>query len=131
MKPVTLTMSAFGSYAGYEEIDFEKAGSGIFLITGDTGSGKTTVFDAITFALYGGTSGSRRTGKTGRTGKTRRGGADKIWVGTRTGAAGSGKSGYEIRRTRFPAAGSDTGTRATAGKRENRYRWCNEFPDHG
>ena len=63
MKPVTLTMSAFGSYAGYEEIDFEKAGSGIFLITGDTGSGKTTIFDAITFALYGGTSGSRRTGK--------------------------------------------------------------------
>lgn len=63
MKPVTLTMSAFGSYAGYEEIDFEKAGTGIFLITGDTGSGKTTIFDAITFALYGGTSGSRRTGK--------------------------------------------------------------------
>lgn len=63
MKPLKLVMSAFGSYAGREEIDFSIAGQGIFLITGDTGSGKTTIFDAITFALYGCTSGNRRTGK--------------------------------------------------------------------
>ncbi|MDO5411201.1 MAG: SMC family ATPase [Lachnospiraceae bacterium] len=63
MKPLRIIMSAFGSYAGKEEIDFTAAGQGIFLITGDTGSGKTTVFDAITFALYGNTSGNRRTGK--------------------------------------------------------------------
>ena len=51
MRPITLTMSAFGSYAGRERIDFEKAGKGVFLITGDTGSGKTTIFDAIMYAL--------------------------------------------------------------------------------
>lgn len=55
-------MSAFGSYAGREEIDFEKAGAGIFLVSGDTGAGKTTVFDAITYALYDQTSGGKRDG---------------------------------------------------------------------
>lgn len=63
MKPIRIVMSAFGSYAGREEIDFTGTGQGIFLITGDTGAGKTTIFDAITYALYGSTSGSRRTGK--------------------------------------------------------------------
>ena len=53
MIPQRLVMSAFGSYAGREEIDFSEAGPGIFLVTGDTGAGKTTIFDAITFALYG------------------------------------------------------------------------------
>ena len=62
MRPVRLTMSAFGSYAGVETIDFEKVKNGIFLITGDTGAGKTTIFDAITYALFDQTSGGRREG---------------------------------------------------------------------
>ena len=62
MRPLKLTMSAFGSYAGVETIDFAKVGNGIFLITGDTGAGKTTIFDAISFALYGETSGGKRNG---------------------------------------------------------------------
>lgn len=62
MRPIKLTMCAFGSYAGEEVVDFDKAGNGIFLITGDTGAGKTTIFDAIAFALYGETSGGKREG---------------------------------------------------------------------
>ena len=46
MKPLRLVMSAFGSYLKQTEIDFEALGDGIFLITGDTGAGKTTIFDA-------------------------------------------------------------------------------------
>lgn len=62
MKPITLTMSAFGSYAGEEIIDFAQIEGGVFLITGDTGAGKTTIFDAITYALYNQTSGGKRDG---------------------------------------------------------------------
>ena len=62
MKPKLLTMSAFGSYGGVRQIDFERAGTGLFLITGDTGAGKTTIFDAISFALYGAASGAGREG---------------------------------------------------------------------
>lgn len=61
MRPIKLTMSAFGPYAKKQEVDFEKLGkSGLYLITGDTGAGKTTIFDAIKYALYGEASGSNR-----------------------------------------------------------------------
>ncbi len=59
---IKLVMCAFGSYAEENIIDFSHKQEGVFLITGDTGSGKTTIFDAITFALYGKTSGDRREG---------------------------------------------------------------------
>ncbi|MDY3853372.1 MAG: AAA family ATPase [Butyribacter sp.] len=62
MRPKRLVMSAFGSYGGVETIDFDDVSHGLFLIAGDTGAGKTTIFDAIMFALYGVMSGRERKG---------------------------------------------------------------------
>ena len=60
MRPLSLEMTAFGSYAETTVVPFEELKQGLYLVTGDTGAGKTTIFDAITFALYGVASGSER-----------------------------------------------------------------------
>ncbi len=61
MKPIKLEMTAFGSYAAPTVVPFDEFGQGLYLVTGDTGAGKTTIFDAIVFALYGQASGRERT----------------------------------------------------------------------
>ena len=61
MRPIKLTMQAFGPYKGEEVIDFQRLGQrNLFLITGTTGAGKTSIFDAIAYALYGEASSSDR-----------------------------------------------------------------------
>lgn len=61
MKPLYLTMCAFAPYAGTEYVDFSTLSSNLFLVCGDTGAGKTTIFDGISYALYGEASGETRT----------------------------------------------------------------------
>ena len=58
MRPVKLIMQAFGSYGKLTQIDFQEPNQNLFLVTGDTGAGKTTIFDALVFALYGEASSS-------------------------------------------------------------------------
>ena len=61
MRPIKLVMTGFGPYAGTETLELDQLGEkGLYLITGTTGAGKTTIFDAITFALFGEASGSTR-----------------------------------------------------------------------
>ena len=61
MRPIRLSLQYFGSYTDKQTIDFDLLGTkGLYLITGDTGSGKTTIFDAILYALYGSMSGEYR-----------------------------------------------------------------------
>ena len=61
MKPITLTLCGWGPFRDSQTVDFTKLSeNGIFLITGQTGAGKTTVFDGITYALYGNMSGEIR-----------------------------------------------------------------------
>ena len=60
MRPLYLEMTAFGSYARPTVLPFDKLAHGLYLVTGDTGAGKTTIFDAVMFALYGTASGSDR-----------------------------------------------------------------------
>ena len=61
MRPLKLTIAGFGPYAGVQDLNFESLGEkGLYLITGDTGAGKTTIFDAITYALFGEASGENR-----------------------------------------------------------------------
>ena len=64
MRPLKLTLSAFGPYASKVEIDFEQFGNNVFLIDGETGAGKTTIFDGICYALYGRASGEYRDNST-------------------------------------------------------------------
>lgn len=79
MKPLKLVMSAFGPFSKVVEIEFDQFGtSGLFLVTGDTGSGKTTIFDAISFALFGNASGENRTSDCFRSDFA--GGEDKTYV---------------------------------------------------
>ena len=67
MKPLKLELQAFGPFVERQTVDFEKLSEkGMFLIKGNTGSGKTTIFDAMTFALYGGGSGEESRAKYGR-----------------------------------------------------------------
>ena len=67
MRPLTLEMEMFGPYAAPMKLDFSRLGDkGLFLVTGDTGAGKTTIFDGIVYALYGHVSNTRRSGTTMR-----------------------------------------------------------------
>jgi len=97
MKPLAVTMQAFGPYAGFQSLDFaDLRGAGFFLITGPTGAGKTTVLDAMSFALYGDTSGGAES-EGGRSGAAMR--SDHADPGTLTRVVFDFSIGDDLYRT--------------------------------
>ena len=111
MRPMILTMSAFGSYADCVTIDFGQVQQGVFLITGDTGAGKTTILDGITYALYGQTSGGRRDGTMMRSQYAPSG--TKTYVDLTFSTGGRSGGCFEARNTSERANG---GTKTASGR---------------
>ena len=100
MRPLMLTMQAFGSYASLTRIDFTVPDQNFFLITGDTGSGKTTIFDAIVFAIYGeASSGTNRKDGTELQSQFTDPGTQPFVELTFSERSGSGDEIYTVRRS--------------------------------
>lgn len=117
MRPLKLTMQAFVSYKDRTEIDFTKPNQRLFLITGDTGAGKTTIFDAIVYALYGETSASEgRSSGTGLKSQFAAAGAEPMVELTFSETAGGEKKIYTVVRSpqHFRPKKRGTGTSLTA-----------------
>jgi DNA repair protein SbcC/Rad50 len=124
VRPLSLELQAFGPYARAQKIDFEAlGGADLFLIHGPTGAGKTTLFDAMTFALYGDVPGTRGTGRL-RADRAPEGAAPKVVFRFRRSGPrpGSGRrsAGRGPSRRRPPRA---CGARARARHSRRSLRW--------